>query len=63
MKWTRVESSMGENHELPHPVSMRRIKEALGITGRRLVLEAEGGPWKQYRVSGTTYTFTVTECS
>ncbi len=60
--WTRIESSMGENHELPPRASMRAIKSALGITGRRVVLVAAFGQWREYRLRGTAYTFTVTDC-
>lgn len=61
-KWTRVDSSMGENLELPENASMRLIKEKLSITGKRCILESQGGAIRTYRMVGTTYTFTVTEC-
>ena len=61
-EWTRVESSQGENHELRKAATMREVKAALGITGRRTALVKWCGQWRQYRLMGTTYTFTVTEC-
>ena len=53
---------MGENLELPENASMRLIKEKLSITGKRCILESQGGAIRTYRMVGTTYTFTVTEC-
>ena len=61
-EWTRVESSIGENHELPKHATMRAVKAALGITGRRTTLVTWVGQWREYRLDGTCYTFTVTEC-
>ena len=61
-EWTRVESSQGENLELRKHATMREIKAGLGITGRRCTLLARFGQWREYRLSGTAYTFTVTEC-
>lgn len=61
-QWTRVESSQGENLELRPNASMREIKARLGITGRRCVHTAQFGQWRKYRLAGTTYTFTVTDC-
>lgn len=61
-QWTRVESSLGENKELPANASMRAVKAALGITGRRVKLISHFGQWREYRMIGTAYTFTVTDC-
>lgn len=60
--WYKVESSEGENLEYLNKPSMRRIKFDLGITGRRIVKVSQFGQWTTYRLSGTTYTFTVTVC-
>lgn len=61
-QWTRVDQSEGPTLELPPHASMRAIKAALGITGRRTVETGAYGQWRAYRLRGTVYTFTVTEC-
>lgn len=61
--WTRVESSMGENLELKANASMRAIKAALGITGKRLRIVSRHGQWREYSLCGTPYRFTVTRCN
>lgn len=62
VKWTRVDDSEGANFELPAKASMRLIKDTLGITNRRIRIESQFGQWTRYRLIGTVYTFTVTEC-
>lgn len=61
-KWTRVDTTEGENLELPANASMRRIKADLGISGQRIVKVCQSDQCAQYRLVGTSYHITVTEC-
>ncbi len=60
--WYKVGASDGDHFEYLTKPSMRQVKADLGITGRRIVLVAEHGQWKTYRLCGTTFTFTLTMC-
>ena len=60
--WYTVCASDGDNFEYLTKPSMRQIKADLGISGRRIVLIAECGQWKTYRLCGTKFTFTLTIC-
>lgn len=59
MQYTIIEQSEGEQVVLGGVPSMRKIKAALGITGRRVVRVAHARNEKEYRLIGTYYTFTV----
>lgn len=61
-EWTKVESSEGESFQYDGRQTMRKIKADLGITNRPIVKVSQFGQWATYRLSGTTYTFTVTLC-
>lgn len=59
MPYTILEQSEGPQIVLDGWPSMRAIKSALGITGRRTILAHHVGNEKEYRLVGTCYTFAV----
>jgi hypothetical protein len=63
MSWYKVETTMGELIEYTCKPSMRKIKADLNITGKRLLLELQAGQYTQYRMQGTTYKITITDCN
>ena len=63
MNWFKVETSMGELLEYKEKPSIRRIKSDLCITGKRLIKEAQAGQYTQYRMRGTFYKITITDCN
>lgn len=59
MAATIIEQSEGPQIVLDGRPSMRAIKSALGITGRRAVLVRHVRNEKEYRIVGTAYLFCV----
>lgn len=59
MQYTIIEQSEGKQIVLDGVPSMRKIKAALGITGRRIVCVGHARKEKEYRLCGTTYAFCI----
>lgn len=54
-----IEQSQGKQIVMDACPSMREIKAALGITGRRIIKTAAFANETEYRLVGTTYTFSI----